>query len=214
MNVSICRHCMSIWVGSPRSLRSLSMPLGAKALQRLPIRGHVSGPRHVRCANVSFISVDIILQSDVIFFFLFLWGPPNNLDPTRPFLWFPGDCFCWCLSDSHETDETSVFPKKSHRFFSRFPRSWPVSHSSWICESQRPLWQDVKIYVIYIYLLNFLFVFISSFYFEVFQNFVLDVLKLGKDWNHQNLIGLGCPGAVQSSLGLRQLDLRAGRIDG
>lgn len=69
MNVSICRHCMSIWVGSPRSLRSLSMPLGAKALQRLPIRGHVSGPRHVRCANVSFISVDIILQSDVIFFF-------------------------------------------------------------------------------------------------------------------------------------------------
>eukprot|EP00434_Breviolum_minutum_P044176 symbB.v1.2.039425.t1/scaffold6555.1/size17125/3 len=20
--------------------------------------------------------------------------PPNNLDPTRPFLWFPGDCFC------------------------------------------------------------------------------------------------------------------------
>ena len=48
------------------------MPLGAKALQRLPIRGHVSGPRHVRCANVSFISVDIILQSDVIFFFLFL----------------------------------------------------------------------------------------------------------------------------------------------
>lgn len=67
---------------------------------------------------------------------------------------------------------------------------------------------------IYIYLLNFLFVFISSFYFEVFQNFVLDVLKLGKDWNHQNLIGLGCPGAVQSSLGLRQLDLRAGRIDG
>ena len=46
------------------------MPLGAKALQRLPIRGHVSGPRHVRCANVSFISVDIISQSDVIFFLL------------------------------------------------------------------------------------------------------------------------------------------------
>ena len=43
---------------------------------------------------------------------------------------------------------------------------------------------------------------------------MLDVLKLGKDWNHQNLIGLGCPGAVQSSLGLRQLDLCAGRIDG
>lgn len=146
----------------------------------------------------------------------FCWGPPNNLDPTRPFLWFPGDCFCCCLSDSHET---SVFSKKSHPFFSRFARSWPVSHSSWICQSQRPLWQDVKIwryniYIYILYLLNFLFVFISSFYFEVFQNFVLDVLKLGKDWNHQNLIGLGCPGAVQSSLGLRQLDLRAGRIDG
>ena len=62
MNVSICRHCMSIWVGSPRSLRSLSMPLGAKALQRLPIRGHVSGPRHVRCANVSWELIKTSLQ--------------------------------------------------------------------------------------------------------------------------------------------------------
>ena len=23
-----------------------------------------------------------------------LWGPPNNLDATRAFMWFPGDCFC------------------------------------------------------------------------------------------------------------------------
>lgn len=93
----------------------------------------------------------------------FCWGPPNNLDPTRPFLWFPGDCFCCCLSDSHET---SVFSKKSHPFFSRFARSWPVSHSSWICQSQRPLWQDVKIwryniyiYISYIFLISYLFSF-------------------------------------------------------
>ena len=144
-----------IWVGSPRSLRSLSMPLGAKALQRLPIRGHVSGPRHVRCANVSWelIKTSLQLLDQKITSYLLIsfrtWSffcevRPNNLDPTRPFLWFPGDCFCWCLSDSHET---SVFPVFSPLFLTRFPRSWPVSHSSWICQSQRPLWQDVKIYM-------------------------------------------------------------------
>lgn len=26
------------------------------------------------------------------------WGPPNNLDATRAFMWFPGDCFCRSLS--------------------------------------------------------------------------------------------------------------------
>ena len=95
----------------------------------------------------------------------------------------------------------------------RGPDPCPIPHgyvrAKDLCDK---MWKSML--YIYIYLLNFLFVFISSFYFEVFQNFVLDVLKLGKDWNHQNLIGLGCPGAVQSSLGLRQLDLRAGRIDG
>ena len=133
-------------------------------------------------------------------------GPPNNLDPTRPFMWFPGDCFCWCLS----AEKITIKIKICWFFRSRFTtvsRSWPVSHSSWICQSPRP-WQDVT-RCIFFQLLSF---FLS---FRFFRNFVAWCLKLGNGWNHaQNFIGFGCPGAVQSSLGLRQLDLCTGRILG
>lgn len=160
MNVSICRHCMSIWVGSPRSLRSLSMPLGAKALQRLPIRGHVSGPRHVRCANVSFISVDIILQSDVIFFFFSC--------EVHPTIWIQPDLsYGFLVTVSAGASVTHMKPMKPQFFrrnltvFSlvfRGPDPCPIPHgyvrAKDLCDK---MWKSML--YIYIFLISYLFSF-------------------------------------------------------
>ncbi len=147
----------------------------------------------------TFISVHIFSMSRR------LWGPPNNLDPTRPFMWFPGDCFCCFLS----LTKTIVFSRGFRSLGSplrfRGPDPCPIPPGY-----VRAFDQKIRF--------EFEINFVSKTFSEVFRSFPRAVSKFSDMESNQSrkkrpefhwLIGFGCP--VQSSLGLRQLDLCTGR---